>query len=130
MKNLIRCRSLTLRRYNKDDYKTLQLWSLQYQSEMCPEESLPEIGFIEDGKAAGFLYQTDSNVAYLDLIIANKNQPHDQALNDVIDKLGVEAKERGFDVLIGISKHPVVEYRVERLGWISDSTYTVLLKAI
>lgn len=97
---------------------------------MCPPNHLPNLGYIVDDKAVGFLYQTDSAVAYLDLIIANKDVPHNDAINEIVEKLCEVAKLMGVEVIISMSKVGAVVDRSLKHNFVSTDEYTVMFKKL
>ena len=93
-----------MRDYKESDYKDLQKWMEGFGQKMMPSNFLPKLGLIIEGKACGFIQQTDSDVCYLDTLIANPDEEHDEALDEIVVELLKRVKENGYKVVIGLSK--------------------------
>lgn len=119
-----------MRRYNEEDYPTLGRWASQYGIELCSPRRLPKVGYIIDDKACGFLYQTDSDICYLDLIIANKEQPHDDELDMIVDALCDYAKSEGYNMVIALTRHKVVIDRAVRHRFETSTDHTIVYKQL
>lgn len=59
-----------IRRYEKKDFPMIAAWFNRRGLAIDPND-LPAIGFIRNEAAAGFLYETGSNVALIENIITN-----------------------------------------------------------
>jgi len=93
-------------------YEEIRRWWQGWKWEPVPLESLPENGVIIPGFAVGFLYKTDSNIAWLEWIVANpeadKSQRR-QAVEIVIEYLTGKAKELGFKRVFTTTVHPTLK---------------------
>jgi len=96
---------LTLRPYKDSDYKTLvQWWDAHKWAPVAPQ-ALPKVGYIvelDKPICAGFLYQTDSMIAWCEFIISDPNSnpsDRDKSLDILISSLTNEAKELGFKAI-------------------------------
>jgi hypothetical protein len=69
--------------------------------ESCPTpEELPSTGYIVPGKAAVFLYSTDSSLATLEHAITMRDaEGHTEAIHAICDALIADAKAAGFTKL-------------------------------
>jgi hypothetical protein len=92
----------------------------QARTEVLTPESLPKVGFIIPGKAAGFLYQTDSSISWIENLVAAPGLPKDER-NELIDiivrTVSDEARRLGFKVLLGYTVLDVVVQRAQRHGF-------------
>jgi hypothetical protein len=92
----------------------------QARTEVLTPESLPKIGYVIPGKAAGFLYQTDSSIAWIENLVAAPTLGKEER-NELIDLIvlavGEEARRRGFKVLLGYTVLDAVVKRAQRLGF-------------
>jgi hypothetical protein len=86
---------------------------------MTPE-TLPKTGFIVPGKAAGFIYLTDSPVAFMECLVGARDidaQVRNEALDVIVIALCEEAKRRGCTIVMGTTQFDALVKRSERLGW-------------
>lgn len=93
---------------------------LQLRGESITPDALPKTGFIVPGKAAGFLYRTDSSISWIDSLVASKEatkEERNEALDAVVLALREEARRGGFKVMMGYTLFQVVVDRAERLGF-------------
>ncbi|WP_224240619.1 hypothetical protein [Hyalangium gracile] len=94
-------------------------WFELFNETMVPE-ALPQTGYIVPGIAAGFLYRTDSSVAWVESLIAFKEAPkdvRDRALDAIVVALCRDARKLGFKTVLGSTQLEAVVKRAQRLGW-------------
>ena len=93
----------------------LQLWN-----ESMTQDALPRIGFIIPGRAAGFLYQTDSSVALIENLVAAPGMTREERstyVDAIVAAICAEAAKRGFKILLGYTQLDAVVKRAERFGF-------------
>lgn len=131
---------MTIRALNDSDYdNTLSEWWKQWGWDPPMRESLPNNatgGFIiEDdgvGICAGFLYETNSNMAWCEYIISNKKYSGNNrkdAILLLIKAISTSAKEKGFKfVFTTLNNQPLIS-KYKQCGFIeSDSGCTNMIK--
>ena len=125
---------LIMRLFTYKDYKTLHEWWKAYDWQSVPYNCLPKTGYIIDGYCAGFLYKTDSNIAWLEWIISNKNANKEEkakALDSLISKLIDDAKKEGFKLIFtSVSNKSLVD-RYKQHGFnVTDENMVNLIKEL
>lgn len=96
-----------------------------------PMASVPNIGYIIDGLAAGFLIQTDCGVAFLDGFISNPNSDpneRDLALDEITGELLREAEEAGYQEIAAFTRSHSIEKRARRWGLTAKGSYMLYSK--
>ena len=119
--------------YEDDHYPMLMDWWEKRGMGMTPEERLPEIGYIVPEVAAGFLYQTDSDIALIEGLISNPETDgftRHGALDAIVDALAEKAKELGFKTLYGFTRQRAVARRAERHGYDSNGAFVLYVKEV
>ncbi len=112
----------TILPYDKElHFEELNSWFLARDagSPLVPE-TLPKVGFIIPGKAAGFLYQTDSNIAWIENLVAAPGlgkKERSELIDAIVLAVAAEARRRGFAALVGFTELDAVKERAERLGF-------------
>ncbi|MBJ6762861.1 hypothetical protein JGU66_19025 [Myxococcaceae bacterium JPH2] len=100
-------------------FEQVQSW-YAHRNEVLTPDALPRVGFIVPGKAAGFLYQTDSSVAWIEGLVASPSLSKAERLG-VVDAIVVavceESRKLGFKTLLGYTVLDVVVERAKRLGF-------------
>lgn len=122
-----------IRRYEKSDFGEVKGWFDARGIDHIREPLLPDIGFIEPGVAAGFLYQTDSGVCILEGFVTNKDAEgplRNKALNEVISECMRTAKELGFQKVCAFSLDDSIIARAHKNDFKSSSGFTLLAKEI
>lgn len=97
-----------IRQYQPLDYWELCGWWNHHGWTPPEQNMLPEVGYIVDDVCAGFLYKTDSKIAWLEFIISNpksEKEQRDQALDLLIEQLYNRAKELGFQAIFTSASH-------------------------
>lgn len=106
--------------YDRDSHFEQVLHWMQLRGETLVPEALPATGFIVPGVAAGFLYRTDSSIAWIDGLVASKDVPKEtrsKALDEIVQALRAEARNSGFKVMMGLTQFQPVVDRALRLGF-------------
>lgn len=102
-------------------YAQVLRWFELFGETIFPEV-LPPTGLIIPGVAAGFLYRTDSSLAMIESLVANREAPKEErtrAIDAIIVGLSREAQKQGFKTVLGFTQLDAVVQRVHRLGWSS-----------
>lgn len=125
---------MIFRNYINSDYWTLASWWNAHNWPCPDQEMLPETGFIVEDVCAGFLYKTDSKIAWLEFIISNpkiEKEKRTQSLDLVISALCEEAKKLGFKVIFTSVQHKKLIQRYENHGFIvADNDMKNMVKRI
>lgn len=109
---------MIVRRYEDKDFEQIREWGLQWGADY-DEDQFPHIGFIIDGVAAYFLYQTDSSICWLENMIAKRGIDQalkSKALDLLVDAIILEAKELGFTVAYATTDIVSVAKRAKENG--------------
>lgn len=123
---------MIIRRYEKSDFAQISSWAKDWGAEYS-EDQFPEIGFIVDGVAAYFLYQTDSLVCFLENLISNKHankEDRDSAVDGVINAVFKEAHDRGYVVAYATTDNPRAVVRAMIHGACAIPKHTLLIKKL
>jgi hypothetical protein len=126
---------ITVRAYDpRKDYETLTVWWDGHGVEHTPDNLLPAFGLVVPGVCAGFLYQTDSDLALIEGLISNPEtsaQIRDEALDDLVTALCVQARTLGYQAISGFTQVPRVASRAQRHGFkIGDGTYQLVTRRL
>lgn len=109
-------------------------WWQGHQWPVVPPAVLPKTGLIVPGFAAGFLYKTDSNLAWLEWAVVNPQSDRilrREALDAVLGGLFEEAKKAGFEAVFTSVSHPGLIERYKKLGFsVSDTGMTNLARRV
>jgi hypothetical protein len=123
---------LKLRALQESDWGTLQNWWKTWKWPEIQKELLPLNGigglmiYKEDQLiAAGFLYLSNSKVAWLDWIISNpeyRDKDRKEALSELIIGLEEVAKQQGYSIIISIARNKSLIETHKKLGYTVDET--------
>jgi len=120
-----------VRPYISTDYDTVDSWFKAHGIQGMDQSLLPETGLIVDDVAAGFLYRTDSSVAFLDSFVTNPEQPQTvraRALQDILEGLTEKAKEVKVRLIIGQPKSAGLIKLGLRVGYKDLGLHQCLIK--
>ncbi len=104
-------------------YDAFCAWTRWYQMTPLALPFLPPTGFVVDGVAMGFLYKTDSKMAWIENLSANPVLPREQrtcGLDLVVAAIIEESRAQGFEVLIGYTNVQAVIDRALNHGFTTD----------
>jgi hypothetical protein len=125
---------MNIRNYKSSDYSVISEWWKSHKWPVLPEHMLPKTGMIIDNFCAGFLYKTDSSIAWLEFIISNpstKKEERADALDILIKGLVNRAKEDGFKTIFTSVEHPSLITKYKNNGFvIGDTNMTNLVRLI
>ena len=125
--------SLTIRGLNETDYDNILVgWWKDWGWEAPAKDFLPNSGFIVyDGDVpicAGFMYTTNSSVAWVDWIISSKTYnvkpTRKEAIKLLISALTELCKQVGYKYTYALIKHPSLIEIYEGCGYIKGDNYT------
>lgn len=122
----------------EEDYMTLYKWWKDNRFTPPTPFMLPENGtggfmIFKDGVeiCAGFLYQTNSQMAWIEYIVANfevkDKELRKEALTFLIERLNVYAKSCGFKIVFTSLKHPHLKKRYLDTGFLVGTENTTEL---
>jgi hypothetical protein len=123
---------LTVRALQESDWDTLQEWWVKWEWPTVAKEMLPLNGcgglMVYKGDipvVAGFLYLTNSNIAWIEWIISNKDYKENdrkKALEVLILGLEDVALSVGKDIMFSVSKSKSLINIHKELGYTVDET--------
>lgn len=109
---------MTVRPYRPSDFPQIKEWGAKWGAEY-QEDQFPSIGFVVDGIAAYFLYQTDSAVCWLENMVSNRGVPKeevDRALDLIVDAILNEALVLGYKLAYATTNISKVATRAKASG--------------
>lgn len=121
-----------MRRVRTADCLELGRW-YSLQAEKPPSVALPKVGLIEDGVAAGFLYQADGGLGLIDGYVSNpeaSSTERHKALNEITVELMRIANENGITNVIALTKDPSIAIRATMHGFKDLGLYCLFTKEV
>jgi len=123
---------LTFRALNQSDYDDILLnWWIDWGWQPLPKSFLPLNGtggyIVYDGETpvcAGFIYETNSKVAWCDPIISNKGyKDRKEALRFLTNVLCEESKKRGFEFMYALINNKSLVDIYKEFGYVMGDEY-------
>lgn len=100
-------------------FEQINSW-LRFWDGAMTQDMLSQTGFIIPGKAAGFLYRTDSSLAFIENLVAAPGMSREERtgyVDAIVSAICAEAARLGFKVLLGYTQLDAVVKRAERFGF-------------
>ena len=132
-----------VRPLNENDYDTiLTAWWEAWGWESPTKDFLPDDGkggiMVLDGEVpvcAGFIYTTNSKVAWVDWIISNKEYrkkpERSESIKVLVETLTNICKNTGHKYSYALIKHPILMSTYQELGYVKGDGYTSeMIKAL
>jgi hypothetical protein len=123
-----------VRQYAPQDYGLIKSWWEARSFPAIAPTFLPKTGFIVENHAVGFLYRTDSALAWMEWITTNPESDkieRDKALNLLIETLFTEAKRLGHSVLFTSVQDAGLIERYQRHGFaLSEGGMSNMVKVV
>lgn len=120
--------SRSIVRVNPDHYPQLTSWYKGRGQRIDLEDSISDMGYIADGRVAGWLYITNSNCAMIEGLIADPNSLPSlrrASMRKLVGFLIDTALMLGFTNIFAISKHPSVAQLSKEFGFKVNDTLKV-----
>jgi hypothetical protein len=111
---------MSLKRITSKDFPLIVHWYRQRNLTPPDPRALSDTGFIADGRVAGWLYLTNSNIAMIEGIISDsKSSPglRRESLDKLIGFMVDFALELGYTQFIGVTRHPSIEKTGKKFGF-------------
>lgn len=120
-------------RFSKKDIPEVNSWYVARGISPINENLFPDIGFICHGVGAGFIYQTDSALCFIDGYIAHPmttKEDRKEAFDDITNALIRTAKDHGFDQILAYTKNPEIKKRCEKFSFKLKGTYDLYVRGV
>lgn len=123
---------LNIRPIKENDYDdTLVGWWKDWGWDVPPKDFLPKNGLIaicdDTPVCAGFLYLSDSSVAWVEWVISNKDfrqEPErSYAIKMLVNTLTLIAEEKGYKYCYALLKHDGLIDTYKEIGYIEGDSY-------
>lgn len=121
---------LRVREIRESDWETLQQWWTKWKWPIMSKDLLPMNGCgglmvykEEQLIACGFLYLSNSKVAWLDWIVSNpeyRDKDRKEAISMLITNLELVAKQQGYNIIISIARNKSLIETHKNLGYTVD----------
>lgn len=126
---------MEIRPFNpQSDYETVKEWWAGQKWTAMPLDYLPKVGMMVPEVCAGWLYQSDSKIAWVEFIIANPNttkEERSEGLNLLIKGLLDKAKDLGFGAVFTSAQHPGLIKRYTEFGFqVTDTGMSTLIRRL
>ena len=109
-----------IRRITPSDYRTIDAWYDKRNRDMPDPKTFSDMGYMADGRVAGWLYVTNSNMAMIEGIIADPDTVpslRKASLEKLCGFLVDTAVALGYTHIFGITEHPSIEKVCYKLGF-------------
>ncbi len=122
-----------VRRYKDSDFEQISEWLIERGQKVFHPNVLPQTGFIVDQVAAIFVYETDSDMCYLENLVANpfiNQEAKDYAITELIEAAFAHASNNGFKFILAVTDHPKVIERALAVGAHIEMNKVLLTKQL
>lgn len=110
----------TIKRIKMTDYQLVRSWYAKRGLPIPELASFADTGFMADGRVAGFIYITNSNVALIDGLISNPDtipSLRRESMNKLVPVLIEFAITLGCTNIIALTNHPSVKKLCKQHGF-------------
>ena len=123
---------MSIRRYKDEDYYLLECWCKDRGAVPPPKQCLSTLGFVSDERAIGFLYITDSNIAFIEYVISDPltvPSMRRQSVKKLCGNLIDTAFLLGYTHVFALTEHPQIKKLCEEFGFKSKPSYELFVLA-
>lgn len=120
-------------RFNKSHIPEINSWYVARKMASLNDNLFPDIGYLVHGVGAGFIYQTDSALCFIDGYISHpltNKEERKAAFDEITKALIMVAKEHGFDQILAYTKNPEIKRRCERFQFNLKGTYDLYVRGV
>lgn len=118
-----------MRRVTSKDFPKIVSWYKKRGKTPPDPRALSDVGFIADERVAAWLFLTNSNMVFIEGVIADPDSVaslRKESLNKLIGFMIDFALQLGYTQIIGITKHPSVEKLGKKYGFKQLPSHKVL----
>lgn len=128
LKEAAKCRPVEV-----EDRDTINAWYAMRGLPELHEHLFPDVGYIVPGVGAGFIYQTDSSLCFIEGYISNPSSTKAQrkeSFDHITNALIRAAKEHGFRSILAYTQNEEIAKRCERFQFQRKGDYTLYARGI
>lgn len=118
-----------LRKIGSKDFPLIVSWYKKHKQRVPDPRALSNTGFIADERVAGWIFLTNSNIALIEGIISDPDSIPSlrrESLNKLIGFMIDFCIASGYTQIIGITKHPRIEFIGKKYGFKTLPSHKVL----
>lgn len=122
-----------LKAFQPEDYQSISSWQAARGKNAPPLELLPPTGFIVKDLAVGFIYYTQSRLAFIEHYIANPladKAARAQAMDIITQMICLDAQMRGVKILVAGTQIKNIETLALKNGFKSVGQQNTFVKEI
>lgn len=116
-----------------EDRETINAWYAMRGFHPIGEHLFPDVGYIVPGIGAGFIYQTDSSLCFIEGYISNPTSTkaeRKEAFDAITVSLIHAAKDHGFTSMLAYTKHEEIAKRCDRFQFQRQGDYTLYRRSL
>jgi hypothetical protein len=121
------------RKFESKDLSIINCWYRERGSAQLTEDAIPSLGFIVDDIGAGFIYQTDSCLCFIEGYVANpatSKEDRKEAFDIITANLIMAAKEAGYTKILAFTEHPEIKKRCLRYDFKHKGVYDLYVREV
>lgn len=121
------------RRVIESDFGVINKWFGLRGEPNIPKGYFPDVGFIAENVGAGFLYQTDSTLCFIDGYISNPastKAEREDAFEWITRSLLLTAKEHKFTMVLAYSQNPAVKKWCDKFNFELKGEYRLYAREV
>lgn len=125
---MVKCRPV-----ERTDHEKINSWNNARCLPFIAEHMFPDVGYVVDDIAAGFLYQTDSSLCFIDGYISNPasdKAERKEAFDLITDNIIRAAKDHGFLSILAYTQHPEIMKRCVRYHFTPKGVYSLFTREL
>lgn len=122
-----------MRLWEISDYDQVSSWFKARSMPSPRRGDFPQVGFIVEGVAVGFLVQTDTPCAIIDFFISNpaaSRRKRREALDSITDELVRAARSLGFRAVKADTEILTIKKRAQRSGFRALGEFSSFIKGL
>lgn len=111
-----------------EDREVINFWYGLRGMNWLHEHLFPDVGYIVPGIGAGFIYQTDSSLCFIEGYISNPKSTKEErkeAFDAITISLIHAAKDHGFQTMLAYTHHEEIAKRCERFQFQRKGDYAL-----
>jgi len=111
---------MSLKRVTSKDFPMIVRWYRKRGLTPPDPRALSDVGFVADGRAAAWLYLTNSNMAMIEGVISDPESTpslRKESINKLIGFIIDFALQLGYTQIIGVTKHPSMQELGKKYGF-------------
>jgi hypothetical protein len=124
---------MRLKKFRPENLEEVNVWHSLRKMGALRKDMVPNIGYYVPGIAAGFIYRTDSCMAFLDGFISNPltdKAEREIALDKITEALLDSADRLGYHIVLAMTQNDKIRERCKKYKFVPKGEHSLYMRGV